>query len=186
MNYLPTLETERLYLRRFELADAETVQRLVSDRRIAQTTLNIPHPYPEGGALEWINSGHKQIEERRIFPFAVERKAGEALMGAITLSMRRDGHQAEMGYWIGVPFWGHGYMTEAAQRLIRFGFEELGLNRIMASHFVSNPASGRVMQKAGMTFEGIMKGHVFRWGQAHDLCWYGILRAEVELNEQEA
>ncbi len=183
MTYLPTLETERLYLRRFELADAETVQKLVSDRRIAATTLNIPHPYPEGGALEWINRGHGLIAERRVFPFALVPKDEDTVMGTITLTVRKDGTQAEAGYWLGVPYWGHGYMTEAVRRILRFSFEEAGLNRVLASHFADNVASARVMQKAGMIYEGMMRGHIIKWGQALDLCWYAILRSDFEPQE---
>jgi RimJ/RimL family protein N-acetyltransferase len=83
---------------------------------------------------------------------------------------------AEMGYWIGKPFWNHGYCTEAAKRLVRFGFEALQLNRILARHLSRNPASGRVMEKIGMQYEGCLRQHIKKWGVFEDLKIYAILK----------
>jgi RimJ/RimL family protein N-acetyltransferase len=83
-----------------------------------------------------------------------------------------------MGYWLGVPHWNQGYMTEAARRVIQFGFEQQDLHRMVACHFTINPASGRVMVKAGMTYEGILRQHVRKAEQFFDLACYGILRSE--------
>ena len=84
--------------------------------------------------------------------------------------------RAELGYWIGKPYWGQGYCTEAARATLDFGFEQLGLNRIFAHHFARNPASGRVMQKIGMTREGRLRQHVKKWDAFEDLELYGILK----------
>ena len=84
-----------------------------------------------------------------------------------------------MGYWIGVPYWNKGYCSEAAKALIGYGFDELGLNRVFAEHMVRNPASGRVMEKAGMTYEGTLRQHVKKWDRYEDLKVYGILRTEL-------
>ena len=83
-----------------------------------------------------------------------------------------------MGYWMGVPYWNHGYCSEAARALVAHGFQQMGLHRIYAFHFVRNPASGRVMQKAGMTYEGTLRQHVKKWERYEDLTAYGILRSE--------
>jgi RimJ/RimL family protein N-acetyltransferase len=78
-----------------------------------------------------------------------------------------------------VPYWGRGYATEAALAVIAFGFEELGLNRIYAQHMASNPASGRVMQKAGMRHEGTLRQHVTKFGIVDDIAIYGILASDI-------
>ena len=88
--------------------------------------------------------------------------------------------RAEMGYWIGKPYWNNGYCTEAAEAVLRYGFTELGLNRIYAHHFGRNPASGRVMEKIGMVYEGCLRQHVQRWGVFEDLKIYAILKSEYE------
>ncbi len=174
------LETERLRLRLIELADAPLVQKLVSDRQIAENTLNIPYPYPEDGAAIWIQGMLQQrAQGGQDRTYVILRRADDELVGCVGIHPRH-GFRAEIGYWVGVPYWGQGYMTEAVRRLIRSGFEDMQLQRIEANHFLHNPASGRVMQKAGMTFEGIMRQHLLKWGRFVDLAWYSILRSEFE------
>jgi RimJ/RimL family protein N-acetyltransferase len=88
--------------------------------------------------------------------------------------------RAELGYWIGRPYWGNGYCTEAGQAILEYGFQALNLNRIHAYHFKRNPASGRVMQKFGMKHEGTSPQHIMKWGVFEDVELYGILRSGWE------
>jgi RimJ/RimL family protein N-acetyltransferase len=106
------------------------------------------------------------------------RQADEGLVGAISLGVDSAHHHAEAGYWIGRPFWGQGYATEALRRLISYGFAELKLERIVARHLGCNPASGRVMEKAGMIREGCQRRHEIKNGNLEDVVLYGILREE--------
>jgi RimJ/RimL family protein N-acetyltransferase len=85
---------------------------------------------------------------------------------------------AEMGYWVGAPYWSQGYGAEAAAAVVRYGFEALDLHRIHANHYTRNPASGRIMQKIGMQHEGRMREHALHWGQFEDIELYGLLRPE--------
>ncbi|MDX1613177.1 MAG: GNAT family N-acetyltransferase [Candidatus Promineifilaceae bacterium] len=174
----PTLSTDRLELRPFALSDAGRVQRLAGDRQVALTTANIPHPYEDGMAEEWINKHADVWEERAGVTFAMElRKTGEVI-GAIGLRIVRQHQRAEIGYWVGRPWWSKGYATEAAGAILAFAFEGLGLQRVYAAHVSRNPASGRVMQKLGMSHEGRFRRHFYRWGRFDDLEYYGILRSE--------
>ncbi|HEX5032999.1 MAG TPA: GNAT family N-acetyltransferase [bacterium] len=143
---LPTLETPRLFLRPFELWDALEVQRLAGDFRIADTTLRIPHPYEDGMAEAWI--AQRALDPGDELVFAIVRKQDAALVGAIGLILR--GEEAELGYWIGVPYWNQGYASEAGAEILRHAFSKLRLNRVYANHFERNPASGRVLRKLGM------------------------------------
>ena len=175
------LTTDRLLLRPFTLSDAPTVQRLAGDRDIASTTLNIPYPYEDGMAEEWIKKHSEQFEQREEVTFAITLRQDKALIGAISLMALDQQHaRAEMGYWIGKPYWNNGYCTEAAEAVLRYGFTELGLNRIYAHHFGRNPASGRVMEKIGMVYEGCLRQHVQKWGVSEDLKIYAILKSEYE------
>ena len=88
--------------------------------------------------------------------------------------------RAELGYWIGKPYWRNGYATEAARAILQYGFGQLGLNRIHAGHFTRNPGSGRVMQKIGMTHEGHQPRHVKKWDRFEDLELYGILHSQYD------
>ena len=109
---------------------------------------------------------------------AIEISRSGELAGAIGLNLQREHDRAELGYWIGVPYWGQGYATEAGREVVRYGFEDLALNRIYAFHFVTNPASGRVLQKIGMRYEGKRRQHTLKWGEYLDNEAYGILRSE--------
>jgi RimJ/RimL family protein N-acetyltransferase len=171
----PTLRTRRLVLRPFEAADAAIVQRLAGAAAVADTTLNIPHPYEDGMAEAWIQTHGPMYAGGEQAVFAIT-EAAAAVVGAVGLRLELRHCRAELGYWIGVPYWGRGYATEAVQAVIAFGFTMLDLNRIDARHLSRNPASGRVMQKVGMRCEGRQRQHVLKNGRFEDLDCYAILR----------
>jgi RimJ/RimL family protein N-acetyltransferase len=177
MNPQPTLTTERLVLRPCVAADAESIQRLVSDIEIARNTLSIPHPYPEGGAAEWIATHEKHYANSIAIVFVIVTRDTNEIAGVVGL-VRKEHNRGEIGYWLGVPYWGRGYATEAAREVIRYAFEEVGLNRIEAAHFSRNAASGRVMQKAGMRHEGTHREAILKWNEYLDTEMYAILRRE--------
>ncbi|MBN1880311.1 GNAT family N-acetyltransferase [bacterium] len=180
MKQIPKIEAERLSLRPFNIDDASEVRRLAGDRAIADTTLAIPHPYEDGMAEQWISTHADAFEKDQGVTWAIVRKEDGALVGAISLMGMRKGHQAELGYWIGKPYWNRGYCTEAVRVAVQYAFEELDLIRVHACHLSRNPASGRVMLKVGMEHEGCRRQHVMKWGKAEDLELYGILRQDRE------
>ena len=185
MKEQPTLEMDRLILRPFTLADADDVRRLAGDRAVADTTLNIPHPYPSGAAEAWINLHAPKYDSGELATFAITRRDDGCLLGAVGLQINHSQSRAELGYWVGLPFWNCGYCTEAASRLLEFAFAELGLHRVLAYHLTRNPASGRVMQKIGMIKEGELRQHSCRWGKHEDLVVYGILADEYQRSHQD-
>jgi len=168
------LRTERLLLRPFTLDDAPDVKRLAGAREVALNTLHIPHPYPDGAAEAWIEKHGKGPE----VTFAIEAKG--QLAGAIGLVLDPTHDRAELGYWIGMPFWGRGYATEAGRAIVRVGFEEHGLNKIFAHVFKRNPASARVLQKIGMRSEGMLRQHLKKWDEYVDVECYGLLRDDFD------
>lgn len=175
---LPILEADRLVLRPFTLDDAKELQRLVGERVIADTTLNIPHPYEDGMAEAWIGTHKSAFEARETVTLAVEARDTGNLVGAVGLRLHLANESAEIGYWIGRVYWGRGYCTEAAGAMLDYAFRALGLNRVHAAHLSRNPASGRVMVKLGMVHEGRQRQHVKKWGVFEDIEKYGILRSE--------
>jgi RimJ/RimL family protein N-acetyltransferase len=174
----PTLQTKRLFLRRFELSDGEDLRKLVGDRAIADTTLRIPHPYEVGMAEEWILTQRPRFEAGEEVVFAVVLRESGQLIGGMGLVIEGQFRRAELGYWIGRPYWGNGYCTESGRAILEYGFQSLNLNRIHAYHFKRNPASGRVMQKLGMKHEGSSPQHIMKWGVFEDIELYGILRSD--------
>jgi RimJ/RimL family protein N-acetyltransferase len=171
---LPTLQTERLLLRPFRRADMPELIRLAGDRKIAATTLRIAHPYTENdaeGFFQLLKDADKKW-------FAIELIENAALIGSVGLRVEAAEGRAELGYWIGVPYWGKGYATEAATAALRHGFEDLKLNRIFATHFGHNSASGNILRKIGMKHEGCQRQHYLKWGEYVDSELYGILADE--------
>jgi RimJ/RimL family protein N-acetyltransferase len=162
------------------MGDVAQVSALVGERDIASTTLAIPHPYDAEMAEEWIGRHRSLYESAEVVNYAIVIQHSDILIGAIGLRISQEHRKAELGYWIGKPFWGNGYATEASRKLIQFGFDELDLNRIYASHFVRNPASGSVLRNSGMEFEGRRRQDVLKWGQFEDSDIYAILKNDYQ------
>lgn len=179
MKRQPEISTSRLLLRPFRTGDADDVQRLAGDRAVADVTLNIPYPYQDGLAEKWISNhrvwfaGHEQA----VFAIVLlDRPA--TFLGAIGLRADPEDDRADLGYWLGVPYWGQGYATEAATAVLAFGFDAWNLHRITGNCFSRNPASARVLQKIGMTHEGRLRQHIRKWDAYEDIELFGILADE--------
>ena len=174
-----SLETAQLLLRPLKLDDAPVISKLTGRREIADTTISIPHPYSEEQDREWI-SGHlgtKGTSKEVIF--AITLKKNGQLMGSVGLrDIDQDHSRAKTGCWVAVEEWGKGYATEASSAALRFGFEELRLNRIYAHHMVRNPASGHVLENIGMRREGRLRQPVRKWGVFEDVILLAILRED--------
>jgi RimJ/RimL family protein N-acetyltransferase len=171
----PVLETERLKLRAPNRGDIEAIVRHAGDPRVALKTTRMPHPYRLSDATGWLEEVGLDGEGT----FAIELKSQPGLMiGVIDLMPREDRVSAEIGYWLGVPYWRRGYMTEALRGVLCHAFDDCGLLYVTACHMAGNPASGRVMQKAGMKFENIVAGGLSREGVPHDKVNYGLFADE--------
>lgn len=176
----PTLHTERLVLRPFTPEDAPAVAVLANDPEIAANTLSFSYPYELRMAEEWIAGQPERWEKGELANFAMVVRETNALAGSIGLIISAEHGRAELGYWVGRPFWGAGYCTEAARAVVDFGFRALGLNRVQAHHFTRNPASGRVLRKIGMRHEGHLPQWLRKGDVYEDAELFGILREEYE------
>jgi len=174
-NCPPVLNTNRLRLRPLVAADGPRVCQLAGVRELYETTLNIPHPYEPGMAEKWIEAVAKAFYEGRGVTLAMEERDSGLLIGAISLGIQSRHQHAELGYWVGVDYWNCGYCSEATRAMLDFGFRNLNMHRIFAHHIKENPASGKVMQKAGMQQEGVLREHVQKDGVFHDLVQYGMV-----------
>ena len=179
---IPTLRSSRLVPRPFRLADAANVQRLAGDWSIADTTLNVPHPYEDGMAEQWIATHRPRFQRGELVTLAITLRDSGELIGALGLRLDASFDMAALGYWIARAHWNSGYCTEAAALAVDYGFGVLQLNRIHANHLARNPASGRVMQKIGMTREGLLRQHTKKWDKYEDLVVYGLLRQDWRAN----
>lgn len=168
------IETPRLAIRQLVESDIPELVRLIGAREVAATTLSIPHPFEEKHAHEYLAMPIKENELR----LGIRLRSDGTLIGGMGLYPDAQHNRAELGYWIGVPYWGNGYATEAAWSVVNYGFEQFKYNRIFAGHFGNNSASGKVLQKIGMKNEGCQRGHVLKWGEYVDMYMYAILRDE--------
>lgn len=171
---VPTIATERLRLRAYELGDVPDLARLIGTRAVAENLLRVPYPYSEQDARNFVLSTKESGEAR----FAITLANEHNLIGGIGLRIDPQHPRAELGYWVGTAYWRNGYATEAARAIVEYGFATLGLHRIYASAFRENTVSAKVLQKLGMRPEGCLRQHVLKWGRFIDLEMYGILRSE--------
>ena len=146
---IPVLETKRLALRAPRLGDAKTVATLANDRRIAENTARIPHPYKMSDAEGFIAGAMKAGEA--VFLITLRDKT---VLGACGIMFQHE-PTPELGYWLGVPHWGNGYATEALHALIDYAFTDLGHDALQAGARVTNPASRRVLEKCGFQWTGV-------------------------------
>ena len=174
----PSLETPRLLLRPWAMGDAPTFARLSDDPAIAANTGTFLHPQPDGWAHKRIA---RYLESSRVstgYSFAVCLRDSLEVIGECGITTEARHRRGELGYWCGAAHRGNGYITEAARAVMSFGFETLGLNRIQASYFPRNPASGRILEKLGMKPEGLLRGYYVKNGVPEDVFYYAALIAD--------
>lgn len=174
---LSKLETARLVLRAITADDLDDVFAYASDPEVAaQTTWEAHRTLDDsrefiGRVLSWYADGFGG-------PWGVELKANRRMIGTCGMAITPQHGRGELGYALGRRWWGQGLMTEAVVEVIRYGFEDLGLNRIEARCIPTNTGSARVMEKVGMVYEGTIREQVFYKGSFDDLKMYSILRRE--------
>lgn len=161
-------------LRSFRDRDIDALVKYANNRNVSINLRDVfPFPYERRNAVDWLK------EVRRMDPetaFAIA--TAEEMIGGIGLHPQSDVHRrsAELGYWLGEPYWGRGIATRAVQAMTEWGFATLDVNRIFAYVFAWNPASARVLEKAGFVLEGRLRQAVFKDGRVTDLLVYGMVR----------
>ena len=143
------LETERLTLRRPTLADVRAIARLANERRIAENTRRLPHPYSQDHAVEFVRA---MGADRRESVFLVEHN--HSPIGMVGIDWREP-DAPELAYWLGVEHWGQGFGTEAARAVIDFTFEEFGVEHLISGARVANPSSRNILEKCGFQWSGV-------------------------------
>lgn len=177
----PPLRTERLTLRPLRADDAAELHRLVNDWQIARNLARVPFPYPRGLADEWIASTQTDLETGAGIHLAITgvEDDTEILVGAVGLRSAEDGSEAELGYWIGRRFWGHGVATEAAGRLTRWALANLDIRRVVASVAADNAASIAVLRRIGFRETGTGTQESLALGHARPVVLFEITRDDL-------
>ena len=175
---LPTIETERLLLRKITLNDASDMFEYASNPEVSEYTMWSTHVSIEDTKY-FLKSLTKMYKKRELVDWGIVHKAEKKFIGTcgfVEWSMTHS--RAEIGYALSARYWSEGYMSEAVNAIIEFGFREMLLNRVVGRCEVHNIASARVMEKVGMQFEGILRQQLFVKGKYWDLKIYSILREE--------
>jgi len=173
------LTTPRLRLRPIEGSDALAIQKAASARKIADTMISLPHPYPEGEATRYVARQQAEQKSGHSVTFTIEQKGEGGFCGLVELrDIDREHSQGELSFWLTVDAWGRGYMSEIVRAVVQYGFEGCGLNRLFAYHMTRNPASGRVLKKNGFKQEGVLRQRVRKWGEFEDVALWAVLRQE--------
>jgi 8-oxo-dGTP diphosphatase len=175
------LRTERLTLRPLQAADAAELHRLVNDWEVAKSLATVPFPYARELADEWIISTAAQIEAGSAYHVAIvgDEAGREVLVGCVGLRLDAEARKAELGYWVGRRFWGHGVGPEAAARLARWGLANLDVDRLVASALEENARSQAVLRRIGFRETGTgMRDSVSRGGPM-PVRWFEMTRADV-------
>ncbi len=173
------LETERLILRAFTPEDGPAMYKnWCSDPKVTKFLTWPPHA-SEAVSSSLAVSWAERSKNPDFYQWAiVPKELGEPIGSLAVVRGRDDIAQCELGYCIAKAWWGRGLMTEAVKTVIRYLFDEVGMNRIEAAHDVNNPASGRVMQKAGMRFEGLHRQASKNNTGICDIAVYAILAGD--------
>jgi ribosomal-protein-alanine N-acetyltransferase len=137
----------------------------LNNRNVSDTTLTIPFPYTKQDAENWVKKTQAEWKTGHAFVFIITLKKTGAVIGAMGLHLQSFHDRAEAGYSIAEPHWNKGYATEALKAVLEFGFNELHLHKIFATHMTHNKSSGRVMQKAGMVREARLRDHYKKGGK---------------------
>ena len=177
---LPQLRTDRLILRRLRRRDAQALFDYAKDREVSDRVLWEAHR-SLGDSRAFIRAARRQYRKGLPSVFGIELKETGALIGTIGFAwLNGDNETAEIGYSLSRAYWNQGLMTEALEAVLRFAFTELHLNRVEAQHELTNPASGRVMDKVGMKEEGILRESLYIKGRKSDMRLCAMLRADWE------
>ena len=176
---LPELETERLLLRKMRLDDAEAMFAYASDPEVARYVLFETHRSVEDSE-SFLRLALEGYERGDFGGWGVVLKDSGAFVGTCGMDAgyAPEHARAELGYVLSREHWGRGLMPEAVRAVIRFGFKRMSLNRVQARCIAENAASARVMEKAGMTYEGTLRESEFIKGAYRDMKLYSILRRE--------
>jgi ribosomal-protein-alanine N-acetyltransferase len=176
------LTTKRLLLDEVTIADIDSVTVLASDRDVARGTLGIPHPYSRDEAESWIRKIPLDEQSGASITWAIRMPEKMNLIGCVTLFFMPRHKRAEIGFWLGRPYWGAGFATEAVRSVLDFGFSNLDLRRVDGSHFEWNAASSRVLLKTGFLLEGMRRQFLRRFELFEDLMVYGLLAESFNFN----
>jgi 8-oxo-dGTP diphosphatase len=175
------LRTERLVLRPLVAEDADAIHRLVNDWEVVRMLTRLPFPYPRPLADEWIASTAKQMAEGTAYHLAItgDENGREMLIGCVGVRLDETPGAADLGYWVGKRFWGHGVASEAAGRVASWALANLAIDRVRAKVLLDNPASAAVLRRLGFRETGVDTEEVLARGGAQPVTVFEAGRDDI-------
>jgi len=170
------LITKRLHLRKFEVSDSKYIVKLLKNKEVPATTLNLPYPCSIDQANQIISEYKNAEKNGEALRWVITVKDTNEFIGGIRLVPNKIFNSAELGFWLGKAFWQHGYAFEAAAEVIEFAFNTLAINRLEAHAMVENTPSIRLLEKLGFSKEGLHPELVIKWGNYKDVVTFGFLK----------
>ncbi len=170
---------KQIKIRTHRFSDINDIYNNIKDKEIYKYTRRIPHPYKKKHAVDFVKSTFEHRKNKTAYQFAIADKVTDKVIGGIGLmNFDWDNKNAELGYWLGKKYRGNGYITEAVNLILRFGFTELKLNRVWAAAFETNMPSIKVLQKNNFQYEGLMRETVLKFGKWQSSVLYSMLKSE--------
>ncbi|MCL2410576.1 MAG: GNAT family N-acetyltransferase [Treponema sp.] len=183
MNHKGTkdIETERLFLRKWKINDTDDVFRICGDKTL------VPFPHKDTTQTKiWIEKMIKNYENMNNYDWGIELKDTKKIIGFIYICDSNDENQlCYIDCALSKNYWNNGYATEALKYVIQYLLNNIGFNRIQCEHFIDNPASGKVLEKAGMKYEGTLRQYSINWktGKITDSKVYSIIKDDLVENK---
>lgn len=179
------LSTERLRLKKFKINDAKQFSNLLKDKEVASTTLMLPFPCTRQDAIDIIKKYLEEQKHQKTMRWAMTLKETNSIIGGIRLVPNVSFNSAELGFWIGKNYWKKGLTYEAATAVIRYGFDQLKINRFDAHAMTENISSINLLHKLGFQQEGFHPQLVMKWGEYKDVFTFGLLRSNFNASHNQ-
>ena len=180
----PLLTTERMTLRPFTMDDVPDVQEFMDNKDFSSFSPGYPYPCEKDFVEEYISDIPAKWQNREIVNYAMVPHEIKKPIGIVGLKLQLDHDVAEIGYLLGVKYWGQGYATEAAKRILLFGFYDLDLQCIFGQCIMSHKDSENILKKLGMMHEGILRQRLKKCGKLEDILSYSILASEFHESQK--
>ncbi len=171
------IKGKRVILRRPQMKDADTIAEYCADRQVSRWVTSMPSNYKRKDAVWFIKDTAKKWKDKIDYNYGIY--CDGKLAGMVGLHVKKD-DKAELGYWLGRPYWGKGLVPEAAKLLLREAFKQLKLNKIYARYLEGNEKSKRVMEKIGMKYEAWLRDDANKGKKYYDVGQYCILKREFK------
>ena len=181
MENFPILQSSRLKRRKLQISDYQSLIKNVNNPKISKQLLNIPFPYTEEFAIFRMNFINQAFENKERYIFAITQVGFDTeIIGEIGIHLEKAHNKAEIGYWVCEDYWGQGIASEAVGLILKFGFEVLNLNKIIATHYLDNPSSEKVLIKNNMIKEATLIEHYVRNDKYESVNQYRLTNNEYK------